>query len=138
MVTRTTLNVTSYVHCMSYSSTYRCPHLFPFKFSNYNSLGIRQVSITCNTRLALHSNHISNPNSTEQCICDALTTECRLHMSAWKYSKKNGKAIPLQACTGPSAHEGGKVVSPTHRPPLPPRKDSWYSFLLEAESFPGS
>ena len=36
-----------------------------------------------------------------------------------------------------SAHEGGKVVSPTHRPPLPPRKHSWYSFLLEAESTPG-
>jgi hypothetical protein len=32
-----------------------------------------------------------------------------------------------------SAHEGGKVVSPTHRPPLPPRKYSWYSFMLEAE-----
>jgi hypothetical protein len=42
-----------------------------------------------------------------------------------------GKAIPLHAMTGPegsrslrlpdlrqSAHEGGKVVSPTHRPPL--------------------
>jgi hypothetical protein len=28
-----------------------------------------------------------------------------------------------------SAHEGGKVVSPTHRPSLPPRKHSWYSFL---------
>ena len=28
------------------------------------------------------------------------------------------------------AHEGGKVVSPTHQPPLPPRKYSWYSFLL--------
>jgi hypothetical protein len=36
-----------------------------------------------------------------------------------------------------SAHEGGKVVSPTHRPPLPPRNYSWYSFLLEAESTPG-
>jgi hypothetical protein len=38
-----------------------------------------------------------------------------------------GKAIPLQALTGPEgsrrlrlpAHEGGKVVSPMHRPPLP-------------------
>jgi hypothetical protein len=36
-----------------------------------------------------------------------------------------------------SAHEGGKVVSPTHRLPLPPRKYSWCSFLLQAESTPG-
>ena len=36
-----------------------------------------------------------------------------------------------------SAYEGGKVVSPTHWPPLPPRKYSWYSFLLEAQSTPG-
>jgi hypothetical protein len=28
-----------------------------------------------------------------------------------------------------SAHEGGKIVSPTHRPSLPPRNDSWYSFV---------
>ena len=35
-----------------------------------------------------------------------------------------------------STHEGGKVVNPTHRPPLPPRKYSWYSFLLEAKSTP--
>jgi hypothetical protein len=35
------------------------------------------------------------------------------------------------------AHEGGKVVSPTHWLPLPPRKYLWYSFLLEAESTPG-
>jgi len=34
-----------------------------------------------------------------------------------------------------SAHESGKVVSPTH--PLPPRKYFWYSFLLEAKSTPG-
>ena len=27
-----------------------------------------------------------------------------------------------------SAHEGGKVVRPTHWLPLPPRKYSWYSF----------
>jgi len=33
-----------------------------------------------------------------------------------------------------SAYEGDKVVSPMHRPPLPPRKYSWYLFLLEAES----
>jgi len=31
-----------------------------------------------------------------------------------------------------SIREGGKVVRPEHRPPLHPRKYSWYSFLLEA------
>jgi len=62
-----------------------------------------------------------------------------------------GRAIPLyipgQALRVPggwgsqisrqSAHEGGSVISPTHRSPLPPRKYSWYSFLLEAESIRG-
>ena len=61
-----------------------------------------------------------------------------------------GKAVPLQALDGPQgsrklrfpdfvtmAQDGGKVVSLTHRPPLPPRKYSRYSFLLEADSTPG-
>jgi hypothetical protein len=39
--------------------------------------------------------------------------------------------------SGQSEHEGGKVVSPTHRPSLPPRKYPWYSFLSESESTPG-
>jgi hypothetical protein len=61
---------------------------------------------------------------------------------------KKGKAVPLQAWSGPegsrksgfpdymtTAQDGGKIVSLTHRPP---RKCSWYSFLLEAELTPGS
>jgi hypothetical protein len=39
--------------------------------------------------------------------------------------------------SGQSAHEGGEVVIPTQWPPLPLRKNSWYSSLLEAESTPG-
>jgi hypothetical protein len=35
-----------------------------------------------------------------------------------------------------TAQDGGKVVSLTHRLPLPPRKYSLYSFLLEVESTP--
>jgi hypothetical protein len=54
---------------------------------------------------------------------------------------RSGHALRAQEVEAPrfkeSAHEGGKVVSPTHRPPLPARKYSWYSFLLEAESAPG-
>jgi hypothetical protein len=35
--------------------------------------------------------------------------------------------------SGRSAHESAKVISPTHRPLLPPRKSSGYSFLLEVD-----
>ena len=37
-----------------------------------------------------------------------------------------------------SAHEGGKVISPSHRPPLPPSpgRYPWYFYLLEFESTP--
>jgi len=57
--------------------------------------------------------------------------------------KNKGKAVPLQAWAGPEGSRrlrlpDFKVVSPTHRPPLPPRKYSWYSFLLEAECTPGT
>jgi len=33
--------------------------------------------------------------------------------------------------------KGGKVVNCMHRPPLPPRRYPWYSFMLEAESTSG-
>jgi len=36
-----------------------------------------------------------------------------------------------------TAQDDGKVVSLKHRPPLPTRKSSRYSFLLGAESTPG-
>jgi len=56
------------------------------------------------------------------------STMCSKHIEAYK-----GKAVPLQAWSGPevsrklrfpdfttTAQDGGKVVSLTHRPPLPP------------------
>jgi hypothetical protein len=33
--------------------------------------------------------------------------------------------------------DGGEVVSLTRLPPFTPQKDSWYLFVLEAESTPG-
>jgi hypothetical protein len=55
-----------------------------------------------------------------------------LKTSLWQVYMVRGKAVPLQAWSGPegsrklrsdymaTAQDGGKVVSPTHRPPLPP------------------
>jgi hypothetical protein len=64
---------------------------------------------------------------------------------------KKGKAIPVTGRGGPwgcersrlphyvgnRPRDGGKVVSLARRPPFTPQEDSWYSFLLEAESTPG-
>jgi len=74
---------------------------------------------------------------------------CYCHFQIYTVKGKN-KAVPLEAWGGPegscklrfpdfmtTAQGGGKVVSLTQRPPLPPRKYNWYSFLLEAESTPG-
>jgi hypothetical protein len=62
-------------------------------------------------------------------------------------SQKKGKSAPLNTRKYPevsrelrfqdfvtTAQDGGKVVSLTYRPHLPPWKYSRYSFLLEAES----
>ena len=66
------------------------------------------------------------------------------------FVKAQEKAIPIRTGETPegssrlrlsdfrqSAHESGKVGSPTHRPPLPAKKYSWYSLLLQTESTPG-
>jgi len=52
------------------------------------------------------------------------------------------KPLGLQKVEAPKisrqlAQESGKVVSPTHRPRLPPRVYFWYSFRIEAELTPG-
>jgi len=73
-----------------------------------------------------------------------------LYRLSYRAHVRKGKSVPLQAWSGSegsrklrfpdfmtTAQDSGKVVSLMHRPPLPPRKYTWYSFLLEAESTPG-
>jgi hypothetical protein len=64
--------------------------------------------------------------------------------------KGKGSAVPLQAWSGQegsrklrfpdfmtTAYDGGKVVILTAPAAFAPRKYTWYSLLLEAESTPG-
>ena len=66
------------------------------------------------------------PSILEAAVSIKYTIKC-----STKYSEGKGKAVPLQAWSGPegsrklfpdfmtTAQDGGKVVSLTHRPPLP-------------------
>ena len=77
--------------------------------------------------------------SWQSCLLDGLNGKhnvlwtCKVKVKLWEYRPGHDPRI-----SRPSAHEGGKVVSTTHRLPLLPRKYSWFSFLLESESTPGS
>ena len=97
--------------------------------------------IMCN----LHGVYIDT--SSVRSLSARLTTKMSIyasnHLTKWykigeqegvSFSNKGkGKAVPLQAWSGlegcrklrfpdyMTAQDGGKVVSPTHRPPLPPR-----------------
>jgi hypothetical protein len=64
--------------------------------------------------------------------CETLVT-LTIKQSLFKLiSRAGGSQISRKL-----AHEGSRVVSPSHRPPLSLKKYSWYSFLLGAESKPG-
>ena len=68
-------------------------------------------------------------------------------MSDELFTKTEVKGAGLDVCGGleevevpkilkQPARGGDNVVSPTHRPPLSPRENHRYSFLLEAEAIP--
>ena len=85
-----------------------------------NSCLLHCGALHCNADLATHQRNFLYPEDvSNRLLCDV------------EYIK--GKAVPLQAWSGPegsmklsfsdfmtTAPDGGKVVSLTHRPPLPP------------------
>ena len=68
-----------------------------------------------------------------------LTLLTKIEVKKFHYRPGQAQMVPGgwgSKISNQSAHESGKDVIPTHRPPLPPRKYSSYPFLLEAESTP--
>jgi hypothetical protein len=101
----------------------------------------------------LHTQVSTGDGTIDQILADvpnglSLTTPQKFK----RKGKGKGKATPLTGHGGPLGCEtsrlphflnnrltyGRKVVSPRRRPPVSSQEDSWYSFLLEAESTPGS
>ena len=120
------------------------PSTYPLNSSPLQTCYVVPVNTRC---YPLQSHSIRSGT----CKATARPKACRsLHGNVKVKAKvKLFHCRPGQAQRGPgvwgsqisrqSAHEGGKVVSLRHRPPLPappPRKYFWYSFLLEAESTP--
>jgi hypothetical protein len=55
-------------------------------------------------------------------------------MEAYRVVRRRGSHIFLEN----RLTDGGEIVRLARRPPLYAQEGSWYSFLLEAESTPGS
>jgi hypothetical protein len=117
------------------------------------------VSYTCDEswkEWSVLTNNMSQHSKNTQTGTVPVTT-IELRSAKWhyfhlfSYTGKRGKAIPVTGRGGPKGCEtlriphfldsrltdGGEVVSLTRRPSFTPQEDSWYSFLLEAESTPG-
>jgi len=93
---------------------------------------VARYSATVQTCRGAHPTcKVGNGSLSPEVIGQGVTLTKHPHLAPRLKSK--GKAVPLQAWSGPegsrklrfpdfmtTAQDGGKVVSPTHRPPLPP------------------
>jgi hypothetical protein len=71
---------------------------------------------------------------TQKCVTNLLFKSINIICTYRPRTFRTGSHISLDN----RLTDGGKVVSLMRRPPYNPQEYSWYSFLLEAESTPGS
>jgi hypothetical protein len=61
----------------------------------------------------------------------SLTNIVKVKVNTSLYTPSGFQDVEVQRISRVLVHASDKVVSPTHRPHLPPEKYSWYLFLLE-------
>jgi len=133
---------------------FSCSRLFypPFVFVNFSSF-VPTLPLKAEQEKNIRLKRVLHDRLNKRSVLLQRLTCClyikALHASSYllTFILGQGKSVPLQARGSQRvpgsfpdyviiAQNGGKVVSLTHRPFFTPRKYSWYSFLLEAESTP--
>jgi hypothetical protein len=124
----------------------KCKQLLNHEFINFPKIE-KQLKILGARRTAWSKFPTANPQTLGDTIWNLVAQTTRrpgfVHPCSVKQSYyRPGQALRVLGNWGSqisrqSAHEGGKIVSPTHRPLLTPGNIPWHSFLLEAESTPG-
>ena len=135
MVTRTRLNVTLYVQCLSC-----CNYVHTYSATVFSWKSFSRLVEVCGTMICRKLQHERTLHKHIRCskllwvrfICCADPSK--------KISPIRGPRCPegFRKLRFPDyvtmAQDSGKVASLRNRPLFTPRKYSWYSFLLEAES----
>ena len=112
-------------------------------------IAVRRIVVRFSAR-TMNSSVLQHPNRLWSPLQIVTKSKQALELNLASYSMGESKAIPLQAWTGPESSR--KVKAPRFQDSrhmkvvrlsalrtgllYPPRKYSWYSFLLEAESTP--
>ena len=138
-----------YLHCITTKSHTDCPGTEPrpprsetglkTKINLYNPVNLMQYWYLTDVCSEIDTEHKYTVCAQRNFFRLNLVVKVKLKVKQSHYRSGQGLRVPEDLdsqISRQSAHEGGKVVSPTHRPPLPPRIYSWYSFLLETEPTP--